>query len=122
MGFVKFISGVIVGMLIILIVRNRREAKLKDQMKLKDDIFQIFEKSQDIIYYYKVKPYGQYLYISPLNRPVFRGGDGRFAEKDINAHFDFMHPDDIELKEKKLTGQLDYTQPIIERLKGTNGI
>lgn len=33
-----------------------------------------------------------------------------------------MHPDDIELKEKKLTGQLDYTQPIIERLKGTNGI
>lgn len=81
MGFVKFISGVIVGMLIILIVRNRREAKLKDQMKLKDDIFQIFEKSQDIIYYYKVKPYGQYLYISPSIGLFLGEGTGDLLKK-----------------------------------------
>lgn len=114
------LSGNIVGIFILFIIMKRRITAYKVQLQLKDDICQIFEKSHDIFYYYKLKPYSHYIYISPsLDEFLGEGTIDLLMNNFINC-FDIVHLEDVSTMEKKLKGRWDYSKPIVQRFKAKN--
>lgn len=84
-------------------------------------IFQLVERSRDIIYYCETKPVLKFKYLSPSIDSLL--GNGVQLQAMLNGHtpLDLIHPDDRNIIEKKLSGELDYSQPIIQRWRDTDG-
>ncbi|MGM0846232.1 MAG: sensor domain-containing diguanylate cyclase [Bacillota bacterium] len=84
-------------------------------------IYQLVERSKDIIYYCEVKPALRFRYLSPSIDCIL--GSGIQMRSMVNARtcIDILHPDDRELFARKLSGDLDYSQPIIQRWKDAEG-
>ncbi|WP_113927741.1 sensor domain-containing diguanylate cyclase [Bacillus sp. P14.5] len=84
-------------------------------------IYQLVERSKDIIYYCETKPQLRFRYLSPSIDSIL--GSGVQVRSMVNAwtSIDLLHPDDRELLDRKLSGKLDYSQPIIQRWKDDEG-
>ena len=42
-------------------------------------------------------------------------------DKNPFTPYETIHPDDYEIMSKKITGDIDYTQPLIQRLRDNQG-
>jgi diguanylate cyclase (GGDEF)-like protein/PAS domain S-box-containing protein len=84
-------------------------------------IFQLVERSKDIIYYCEIKPVLKFSYLSPSIDSILGAGVVKKSMKDARHSLELLHPDDMEVVSKKIAGQLDYSQPIIQRWRDTEG-
>ncbi|MCA1056557.1 sensor domain-containing diguanylate cyclase [Rossellomorea aquimaris] len=84
-------------------------------------IYQLVERSQDIIYHFEVKPDFGYKYLSPAIERVL--GPNLMEESKTNPFlaFERVHPDDYPILLRKISGKLDYSKPIRLRWKNEQG-
>lgn len=118
---IYFALGMIIGMIILLVYMKYEKAKWKEVFKHESTIFQLVERSKDIIYYYEVKPAYKHRYTSPSVDNFLGKGTLVELENNPNTPFDIIHPDDYEIMYKKITGDIDYNKGIIQRLRDTEG-
>ncbi|KMY54220.1 histidine kinase [Bacillus sp. FJAT-27231] len=81
----------------------------------------VVENSKDFIYYYQVYPERQYKYLSPSAENIFGKGSIAYAYVNPDVCFRDIHPDDYDTLYKKITGQVDYSEAIIQRWKDKDG-
>ena len=118
---IYFVLGMIAGMIILLIYIKYEKMKWKNTFKHKNTIFQLVERSKDIIYYYELKPAYKHRYTSPSVENLLGKGTLDALENNPDTPFDIIHPDDYEIMYKKITGDIDYNKGIIQRLRDTEG-
>src|SRR5690606_17391806 len=82
---------------------------------------QLVELSKDIIYYCEVKPEIKYRYVSPSVNKFMGPGIMEDSYKNPKITFERIHPDDYEILSKKISGDLDYSKPLIQRWKNEKG-
>jgi diguanylate cyclase (GGDEF)-like protein/PAS domain S-box-containing protein len=113
-----FIAGIAAGMSLFKGFDYIKNSEARENEKR---IFQLVERSKDIIYYCETKPVLKFKYLSPAIDSLL--GDGVQVRSMVNAQvsLELLHRDDKDLMEKKLSGELDYSQPIIQRWKDTEG-
>lgn len=76
---------------------------------------------RDILYCIDLTPTFKYRYLSTSINEQMGKGSYELHMKNPNIVFDIVHPDDLQILEKKARGELDFTQPIVVRLKNMNG-
>jgi PAS domain S-box-containing protein len=121
MGLIYFCLGLVVGIIALQMYMKYEKAKWKVRFENEKRIFQLVESSKDIIYYYEIKPESKHRYISPSIEHFLGEGILEEAYKNPNLPFELVHPDDYEILLKKINGDLDYSQPIIERWRDDKG-
>ncbi|MFY4776449.1 hypothetical protein [Metabacillus sp. RGM 3146] len=111
----KLIIGILLGILVTMIVNRMIYKRQKRRFEDFERIFQLAEKSRDIIYYCEVEPELKYKYISPSLDLVL--GEGTVKEAYHNAHsaFGLIHPHDYGILQNKISGKMDFNKPIIQR-------
>ncbi|GLY11029.1 hypothetical protein Bbad01_22450 [Bacillus badius] len=116
-----FLGGLAAGSLItgLLLQLNKKRQQIKAESE--QTIFQLVESSKDVIYHFEVKPELRFKYISPSLDRVMGPGTIQKSFKDAYAPFEKVHPDDYEDLCKKITGELDYNQILIQRWKDHTG-
>lgn len=121
MGLIYFCLGLVVGIIALLMYMKYEKAKRKTGFENEKRIFQLVESSKDIIYYYEIKPELRHRYISPSIEHFLGKGILEEAYKNPNLPLELVHPDDYEILLKKIKGDLDYNQPLIQRWKDDKG-
>lgn len=83
-------------------------------------IFQLVESSKDVVYYYEV-PKMKFTYISPSIETFL--GEGVIEEAELNpyAPFERVHPDDYDTLMRKVSGDMDYSEILIQRWRDNSG-
>ncbi|WP_400245757.1 diguanylate cyclase [Niallia sp. JL1B1071] len=121
MGIFYFFSGIIFGIFFWKINDKRKHNNWKVKMEKEDIMFRLVESSKDIVYRYEVKPQMRHSYISPSADYIL--GDGMVKEsfRNPNAPLEIIHPDDYEIMYKKLHGEIDYSKPLIQRMRCVDG-
>lgn len=121
MDLIYFSLGLIIGIMILPIIIKNEKAKWKAKFENEKRIFQLVESSKDIIYYYEVKPHLKHRYTSPSVECFL--GEGMLEKLDKNplTPYEIIHPDDYEIMAKKISGDIDYTKPLIQRLRDNQG-
>ncbi|MCM3723626.1 sensor domain-containing diguanylate cyclase [Solibacillus isronensis] len=113
-----FIFGLVTGLIIYWIYTKYYQSKFQNEnISLK-----LVERSHDIIYYYEVKPVYRHRYTSPSVDLFLGEGTLEALYRDSNTPFEMIHPEDKTIMENKISGQINYNEGIIQRLKGTDGI
>ncbi|WP_409252978.1 diguanylate cyclase domain-containing protein [Bacillus sp. SCS-153A] len=112
------ITGIVAG---ISLFKGFDYIKNSEARENEKRIFQLVERSKDIIYYCETKPVLKFKYLSPSIDDLL--GPGVQVRAMVNGHtpLEIIHPEDREILEKKLSGDLDYNQPIIQRWRDTEG-
>lgn len=85
-----------------------------------DMMNKLLDNSKDIIYHYQILPEPKFTYISKSLESVL----GHSIEQDYNDPsyvFKITHPDDLCILEKKATGNIDYSKPIVNRWRHSDG-
>lgn len=121
MRLIYFLLGLMAGMVILQTYIKYEKAKWKTKLKNEERIFQLVEGSKDIVYYYQVKPELKCKYISPSIEKFLGYG---IVEKSYNnpyIPFERIHPEDYEILSKKIYGDIDYSQTIIQRWRDEHG-
>lgn len=115
---------VVLGVGIILLiafiaVQHFKLARLKGKMDYLKPLIETVENAKDIIYYCET-PQLKYRYLSP---GVNQLGANSYQEhmKNPNRVFEIIHPDDYEKLESKISGEWDFSKPIIFRLMNDKG-
>jgi diguanylate cyclase (GGDEF)-like protein/PAS domain S-box-containing protein len=121
MGLIYFCLGLVVGIIALQMYMKYGKAKWKVRFENEKRIFQLVESSKDIIYYYEIKPESKHRYISPSIEHFLGEGILEEAYKNPNLPLELAHPDDYELLLKKIKGDLDYSQPLIQRWRDDKG-
>lgn len=100
---------------------NYKKAKWKTKCENENRIFQLVERSKDIVYYFEVKPELKHRYTSPSVEYFL--GEGILEELNNNplTPYEIIHPDDYEIMSKKINDDIDFTKPIIQRLRDNHG-
>lgn len=83
-------------------------------------IYGLVETSKDIIYYFSVTDY-QFKYLSPSIDRIFGKGHREDCFADAQLAFENVHPGDLSVIHKKLSGDMDYKKPILQRWKDQKG-
>jgi PAS domain S-box-containing protein len=99
------------------IIDISKHIKYKQRLVMIDNLL---DNSKDIIYHYETFPVPRFVYISNSIELVL----GHSADEDYNDPtliFKITHPDDLEVLEKKASGNLDYSKPVLTRWKHVNG-
>ncbi|WP_421383741.1 sensor domain-containing diguanylate cyclase [Bacillus salacetis] len=113
-----FIAGIAAG---ISLFKGYDFIKNSEARENEKRIFQLVERSRDIIYYCETKPVLKFKYLSPsIDSLLGYGIQGR-GMVDAEICREIIHPDDRTILEEKLSGALDYSQPIIQRWRDTEG-
>ncbi len=114
---VEFILGIFIGLSVAFIVY-----KIRRQVNQADEPMTRFtDQMKDVIYVFDVKPVFRFRYISPSLDDYL--GEGTVAKNydDPNDCFHRIHPDDYELLVQKVTGQVNYEEPILQRWQTNDG-
>ncbi|WP_312095859.1 sensor domain-containing diguanylate cyclase [Niallia sp.] len=121
MGIFYFFSGIVVGICFWKINDKRKYNNWKAKIEKEDIMFRLVESSKDIVYRYEVKPQMRHSYISPSADHIL--GDGMVKEIYRNPHvpLEIIHPEDYDIMFKKITGQIDYSKPLIQRMRCLDG-
>lgn len=83
-------------------------------------MYHLVENSKDIIYYFDTLEF-RFKYLSPSLDVFFGEGHLKDCMKDPLLAFRNLHPDDVHVVNDKITGNLDYSKPILQRWKEPNG-
>ncbi|MGD7023548.1 sensor domain-containing diguanylate cyclase [Rossellomorea vietnamensis] len=112
------IAGIAAG---IFLFKGYDHIKNSEARENEKRIYQLVERSKDIIYYCETRPALRFRYLSPSIDSIL--GSGIQVRSMVNAQtsIELLHPDDRELLDRKLSGKLDYSQPIIQRWKDDEG-
>jgi diguanylate cyclase (GGDEF)-like protein/PAS domain S-box-containing protein len=113
-----FIAGIAAGMSLFKGFDYIKNSEARENEKR---IFQLVERSKDIIYYCETKPVLKFKYLSPAIDSLLGGGVQVRSMVNAQVSLELLHPDDLDIVKKKLSGELDYSQPIIQRWKDTEG-
>jgi diguanylate cyclase (GGDEF)-like protein/PAS domain S-box-containing protein len=110
-----------VAVLILIVFVWKVVVHYKQKIANMESIYQLVERSQDIIYHFEIKPDFEYKYMSPSIEKVL--GDNLIEESKKNplTAFDRIHPDDYTILLRKISGKLDYTKPVRQRWKNDEG-
>ncbi|WP_203363637.1 sensor domain-containing diguanylate cyclase [Bacillus sp. REN10] len=92
------------------------------QEKKQQKYLELLAHSKDLLYYYELKPKRQFKYVSPAADVFFGEGTVKRAYEDPDVPFEHIHPDDVQLLVKKIKGELNYEEPIIQRWIDYGGI
>jgi diguanylate cyclase (GGDEF)-like protein len=111
----------IVAVLMIWYGVNKLWFKLQGKINDLTTILNLVENSKDIIYYCELKPTIKYRYLSPAIETVLSPNLVKESMENPFTAFDRIHPDDYPLLVKKVTGELDYNKPIIQRWRNDDG-
>ena len=111
----------IIGLIIVCLQLNLMRIKLQQQMNRLSPMIQVVENAKDILYYCDTKPKLKYGYLSPVVDNMLGPNSLKEHLKYPDKLYEIVHPDDYEILLKKVTGDLDYSKPIILRLKNTIG-
>jgi diguanylate cyclase (GGDEF)-like protein/PAS domain S-box-containing protein len=118
MGFWMFIAGIGAGVSLFKVFDYIKNSEARENEKR---IFQLVERSKDIIYYCETKPVLKFKYLSPAIDNLLGGGVQVRSMVNAQLSLELLHPDDMDIIKKKLSGELDYSQPIIQRWRDTEG-
>jgi diguanylate cyclase (GGDEF)-like protein/PAS domain S-box-containing protein len=113
-----FMTGIAAG---ISLLKGYDYLKNSSARENEKRIFQLVERSKDIIYYCETKPVLKFSYLSPSIDSILGSGVLKRLMKDVRNSLEILHPDDMEVVSKKISGQLDYSQPIIQRWRDAEG-
>ncbi|NRG33136.1 sensor domain-containing diguanylate cyclase [Niallia circulans] len=121
MGILYFCCGVMIGIFFWKKNDKRKYNKWKAKIQKEDIMFRLVESSKDIVYRYEVKPQMRHSYISPSADAVL--GDGMVKEfyRNPYAPLDIIYPEDYDIMYKKLHGAIDYSQPLVQRMRCSDG-
>ncbi|WP_397536644.1 diguanylate cyclase domain-containing protein [Rummeliibacillus pycnus] len=111
----------LVGIFIVCLKLNLMRLKLQQKMKHLTPMIQVVENAKDILYYCDTKPKLKYRYLSPVIDNILGPDSLKEHLHCPNKIYEIVHPDDYETLLKKITGNLDYSKPIILRLKRDDG-
>lgn len=116
--------GVGIGLIISALLFRFYKHKIISRKNIscsENKFFTLVENAKDIIYYCKVKPELEYVYINPILDEFFGQGATKKIYKDPNVGFDKIHPDDMDILNRKFQGLIDFEKPIIQRWKNEQG-
>lgn len=117
----KVIIGVLLGILVTVIIYRMIDIRKKRGLGDFERIFQLAEKSRDVIYYCEVKPEMKYKYISPSLDLVLGEGTVEEAYRNPHSAFDLIHPHDYGILQSKVSGEIDFDKPVIQRWRDKEG-
>lgn len=118
MSVFVFIAGAITGAVFYAFLSKEKQINISDEER---KIFQIIENSKDIIYYFEVRPKFKYKYISPSLNTMLGKNLVEDSIKDPYIAIERIHPEDLRQLNKKVTGKIDYSLPILQRWKNDEG-
>jgi diguanylate cyclase (GGDEF)-like protein len=121
MGIFYFFSGIIFCVFFCRIIDKRKYNKWKAKIEKEDIMFRLVESSKDIVYRYEVKPQMRHSYISPSTDYILGEGMVKEFYRNPNAPLEMIHPEDYYIMYKKLIGKIDYSEPLIQRLRCVDG-
>lgn len=116
-----FSLGLIVGLIIYQIYIKYVQVKKKTKGDIENRIFQLVESAIDIIYYFEVKPDFKHVYISPSIEYFLGEGIMDDLYNDPNGILKRTHPEDLEVMTRKVSGDIDYSKGIVQRIKDNQG-
>ena len=99
-------------------VRNKQ---MKRELEYLVPMIQVAENARDILYYCEVYPVMKYRYLSQGVGELFGENSKKQHMENPELVFDIVHPDDYETLMNKLLGKLDYSKPILLRLRNDEG-
>lgn len=121
----QFTSGLITGMaivsLIIPLLYRRWENQKKKIIENQKSFVHIIENTRDFLYYFQVYPKREFKYLSPSAEHFFGTGSIERAFKNSDIPFIDIHPDDFHILEKKVKGELNFDESIVQRWLDKNG-
>jgi len=109
------------GIVALQIYNTYAKAKWKAAYKDQRLLSQLIEGSRDVLYYLEVKPKLKFKYLSPSLDKVLGKGVVEKAFQNADGLFEKIHPEDYETLCRKITGEIDYNQIIIQRWRGDTG-
>lgn len=121
MGLLYFSLGFIVALFSLWIFAAIVKGKWIKKFDHKQTIFDLVEGSKDVIYQYEVKPEQKFSYITPSIEKFLGTGVIEESIEDPKVPYKRVHPDDYEILCKKLKGELDYSQILIQRWRDNDG-
>ncbi|RIW27424.1 diguanylate cyclase [Bacillus salacetis] len=118
MGIWMLTGGIAAGIVLFKAFDYIKNSEARENEKR---IFQLVERSRDIIYYCETKPVLKFRYLSPSIDSLL--GSGIQVRSMVNADtcMEIIHPDDRDILEKKISGEWDYNKPIVQRWRDTEG-
>jgi diguanylate cyclase (GGDEF)-like protein/PAS domain S-box-containing protein len=116
-----FSSGLVVGIIALYLVLKYSKNKWKTQLEESARILQLVESSQDIVYFFDLKPEFKFRYVSPSIEQILGPGLVEKSHQNPLIPFDYIHPDDHDILHAKLHGTIDYSKPILQRWKDSEG-
>ncbi|WP_176167234.1 sensor domain-containing diguanylate cyclase [Mesobacillus jeotgali] len=118
----NFILGAAAGFGLSIILRSMvKKPKQDEGLEQVQRIAMLVESSKDVIYFYQVKPEFKFKYISPSLDTYLGFGVVEAAMGNPYDCFERSHPDDVSQLHDKVTGNLDYSKPILQRWLGPEG-
>ncbi|WP_066051158.1 sensor domain-containing diguanylate cyclase [Robertmurraya korlensis] len=121
----NYTTGLLTGMaivsLIIPFLYRRRENHKRKVLENQKSFVHIIENTRDFLYYYQVYPKREYKYLSPSAEHFFGAGSIERAFKNSEVPFIDIHPDDYHILEKKVKGELNFDESIVQRWLDKNG-
>ncbi len=122
---ISFLAGILSGIGILYVYNRYVKENLNEHLlhHAEDEqrLIRLIESSKDIIYHYELKPEQKFRYISPSIEKVLGKGSIKRAFENPNIPFEHIHPDDYDTLYKKVSGDMDYDQPIIQRWSNERG-
>ena len=117
-GLLLLILGICLGCSLYGIFQARLLKKKEEERRL---LTNLLENSKDLIYHYQLKPERKFLYLSPSAETFFGKGTAEKGYADPDSCFDSIHPDDLDVMRRKITGRIDFNKPIVHRWQSKEG-
>lgn len=95
--------------------------RISERLKNERRIYQLVENSKDIIYICDVEPEMKFHYLSPSIEQVLGGNILEDSFENPYTVYERIHPEDFPILYQKITGDLDYSKPIIQRWRDDEG-
>jgi len=122
---IPFTTGLITGMaivsLIIPLLYSRWENQKKKFIENQKSVVHIIENTRDFLYYFQIYPKREFKYLSPSAEHFFGKGSIERAYENSDIPFIEIHPDDYHILEKKVKGELNFDESIVQRWLDKNG-
>ncbi|MCP1157103.1 sensor domain-containing diguanylate cyclase [Bacillus infantis] len=113
--------GALTVVLIVIYVFRRWKKKETDSFKNHESYMHVIENTKDFLYYCQVYPELQFKYLGPSAECFFGEGSNADAYSDAGVAFRDIHPEDMDILQKKVHGQVDFNQAIVQRWKDKDG-
>ncbi|WP_052461874.1 sensor domain-containing diguanylate cyclase [Sporosarcina koreensis] len=86
------------------------------------ELLDMLDNSQDVIYYFQIQPEPKFIYLSPAIDLWLGEGTAAAAMEDPSVPFNLVHPEDRTEMDDKVSGRVDYSEPLIQRWRDRDGV